>query len=659
MRSEDLKRIPGKIRMGRVKLLPAALLTVTLLFGPAGVRAEAASPSSSAPAAQASPQASVTQPPTPSDGSPVLVAQSSSSSAAPESVQTILQENSGATSTEDSSAGNSAEGDADDTVKGSFLVIYPDSLSGTDRDNLSAAAAVLTSLGDTADYVPAKKAAGALDDYDNIIWLPGTAETSDTSGSGKAEDAETGTAGAAEPGTPDAAASAAEPDAAGEAETNEAGASSDKHQMFLGSVPEWALQDSGATLTQSSAGESGAEAVYTFSGTRMETSVSLQDPVFLTNKEYEEGTVRIGSGSYPLASGWGNDRYLALQAYGSDFARALLTQEITLWQWPYLNSPHSYTEYVVLDEVYPFTDPDRLLKLVESMAEKKMNYVISVMPIYKHADYPAFQQFCEVLKYAQASGGAVILHSPLIQNGVDDGTLQDQLTTATENYFAMGVYPLALSIPSDWIFNDELHDTLGRYRTLFLEDMDAFEGREPSDLSTAKFLSLGSQLITPAIPLDHTGAGYLDCCATAVYLNIDEKDDEIAAAAAAVRDSSIPMQPLWDMNQTVYLNKGGYLFWDGSTLEVDGSYPDLTYRPEEYPENFDYKRNVYYRATADLAGQNRVLIIFSCFVLVLFVLLGIRSRKDMRRKFILPDDSGFENGPGAGEHEKADRKEEP
>ena len=53
-----------------------------------------------------------------------------------------------------------------------------------------------------------------------------------------------------------------------------------------------------------------------------------------------------------------------------------------------------------------------------------------------------------------------------------------------------------------------------------------------------------------------------------------------------------------------------------------------------WDKDFDYRRDVYYRFVANLTNQNNSLIIGSAVMLFIFVLLSIRSRKQMHRRFL-------------------------
>ena len=43
--------------------------------------------------------------------------------------------------------------------------------------------------------------------------------------------------------------------------------------------------------------------------------------------------------------------YIALQDYTDSFSSELLMQEIAQWLWPYESRMHTYTEYLVLDQL--------------------------------------------------------------------------------------------------------------------------------------------------------------------------------------------------------------------------------------------------------------------------------------------------------------------
>ena len=96
----------------------------------------------------------------------------------------------------------------------------------------------------------------------------------------------------------------------------------------------------------------------------------------------------------------------------------------------------------------------------------------------------------------------------------------------------------------------------------------------------------------------------------------------------------IPMQSLWGMEQAVYGTGSFVLLWDKSTLTVNGEQRFNTYVPAESGEPFDYRRNEYYRFVTNLSNENHFLIGVSAVVLVVFLFLAYRSRRQMHKRFL-------------------------
>ena len=479
---------------------------------------------------------------------------------------------------------------------GEILVIYPEEADRPGRaDSLSGIAEALFSLRYTADFAEAGSAAEIVDLYDWVIWCDVT--ESDRMKASLLENY-------------------------------------DGALMALGRGTH--LAERGIRTDPKQAGSVSGLAVYRFDETgESRSSVVMLDPGVLEEATETDGRVETAAGNLSLVSAREDFRYLPLTDYTTPFAQALLIREIARWRWPYDSRMNVYTQYVTLSPVYPFADLHRLKEMVDQLAERRMPFVISVMPIYEHADYPAMKRFCDMLRYAQTNGGAVILHAPVIQNRTDPKILAEQLTTATMNYLKQGVFPVALEIPSEWIFQEELSGILGRYKTLFLSELDAFASHRAGEYGLKDHIMQGHQQIVPSIRLDETGISHLSTHATAVYLDLSGKEtEELKTVVAAAAESPIPLQSLWDMEEAVYLDDGHYLLWDRNTLTVDGVQRFNLYAPYEEEENFDYKRDVYYRFVRNLAGQNHMLIGISIVVLILFMLLGRLSRRQMHRRFL-------------------------
>ncbi|MFR1374912.1 MAG: DUF2334 domain-containing protein [Eisenbergiella massiliensis] len=73
--------------------------------------------------------------------------------------------------------------------------------------------------------------------------------------------------------------------------------------------------------------------------------------------------------------------------------------------------------YLAVDEVYPFSDLDRLCAVADRLYENGIPFIVRVMPVYENLDYPAFERYAQILRYVQARNGTVLLHPPVVREG--------------------------------------------------------------------------------------------------------------------------------------------------------------------------------------------------------------------------------------------------
>ena len=78
------------------------------------------------------------------------------------------------------------------------------------------------------------------------------------------------------------------------------------------------------------------------------------------------------------------------------------------------------------------------------------------------------------------------------------------------------------------------------------------------------------------------------------------------------------------------------LYWNRSSLLINGEQKFLDYEPKEYDSQHDYQRNVYYRFVANIRNQNYFLIGISLVIVILFLVMGYYSRRQMHRRFLVP-----------------------
>lgn len=245
------------------------------------------------------------------------------------------------------------------------------------------------------------------------------------------------------------------------------------------------------------------------------------------------GQIFVGAQAFPLCQTAGNITHLAYFDPSQEAQCAFLSTLLQTWLWPYKNSPTAYGQYLVLDRVYPFADPERLLSLVEMLETENVPYVLCVMPIYANADYPAMKRFCEVLRYAQSRGAGIVMHVPqvtLVNVTVED--LQENIANAYSAYSRYGVYPLAIEAPDVWLMSEKGQDVLRGWRTVFLFRSDEALYGEKQAENTA--LRDGHQIVAPAYA---DATAFTNAYAQAIYLDPSEDIETLRTQVNRLKNS--------------------------------------------------------------------------------------------------------------------------
>jgi len=145
--------------------------------------------------------------------------------------------------------------------------------------------------------------------------------------------------------------------------------------------------------------------------------------------------------------------------------------------------------YVLIDEVYAFSDLDMLTRVADRFYDSGIPFIVRVMPLYDNLDYPAFQRFTQALLYVQSKGGSVALHDPFVRAYESEREPLAVRKARAETAFAeAGVKLLDMSLPPLAIRIDDIQgiksaslnfgtlpvDTMISY-TLFETDTDLDE----------------------------------------------------------------------------------------------------------------------------------------------------------------------------------------
>lgn len=342
------------------------------------------------------------------------------------------------------------------------------------------------------------------------------------------------------------------------------------------------------------------------------------------------GQIFVGAQAFPLCQTAGNITHLAYFDPSQEAQCAFLSTLLQTWLWPYKNSPTAYGQYLVLDRIYPFADPERLLSLVEMLETENVPYVLCVMPIYANADYPAMKRFCEVLRYAQSRGAGIVMHVPqvtLLNVTVED--LQKNIANAYSAYSRYGVYPLAIEAPDVWLMSEKGQDVLRGWRTVFLFRSDEALFGEKQAENTA--LRDGHQIVAPAYA---DATAFTNAYAQAIYLDPSEDIETLRTQVNRLKNSRTALKKLSDVEGIVYAGDLYVHFYPADGLYVNGQAASLAYQRFNYDEDYVYDRGFVQYMTEQIQASNKLILVFVAVACTIFIAGMIISRRTTRRQLL-------------------------
>ncbi|HEY5583981.1 MAG TPA: DUF2334 domain-containing protein [Ruminiclostridium sp.] len=328
------------------------------------------------------------------------------------------------------------------------------------------------------------------------------------------------------------------------------------------------------------------------------------------------GTIMTDGQSGPIYMREGRFSSLAVFDSKSTLLKAILTQQIALWKWPYDNELNSFAQYVVFDDVYPFSDTQKMMEVINMMKEMGIPYAITVMPIYQNGEYPVMKHFCEVLNYAQANDAAIFLKAPIINTNkptVED--INKSISIAFSAYCSYGVYPIAIEAPNNWIHEKMSQDILRRFSTVVLtpdQKENSWSGKDRYNT----IYSDGHQFIAPALTTGDMSDNLINAYPTAWFLNMDTNIDELREKLKKLQESFVPLKSLWSSAHTVY-TEDKVLTYKDNILTINEEVHSLEFTPFKYDVAFQYNRSIIGRMAESIDRENQKLIIVVWSVIIL------------------------------------------
>lgn len=414
------------------------------------------------------------------------------------------------------------------------------------------------------------------------------------------------------------------------------------HFMFVGNpfLKEYLDRTERYTKYTVHGGEVGTFTYYFDGQNEKQSLAALKEPIFYNGRkvDYQSGTMMVGAAEGYFCKTWDMITHITTGDLGNPLVKAAFSKELFYWMGE-RDQAVRQARYLVIDRVYPFQNQEELLRTIKELAENNIPFVISVMPVYDHGDYPAMQHFCEILRYAQAKGGAVILHAPIhhmMEFDVDQ--MNEAIATAMGVYIRQGVYPVGLQVPENWMSSRDTVEIMSRFETILIaEETDPWIETDWKEEKTNYVCRDQHQWIVPVVTLNEEDTGYMETHSTAVYLNLSEDMENLERIIESMKNSHVPIKNLWEASHSLWTTADTIVYENG-ILRVNGKETDKAFVPTEYEEEYAYQRNRRQRFSKDLTGENQKLAIAVAAMSILFIIFIIVARGNNRRRFFIKDE---------------------
>jgi len=171
-------------------------------------------------------------------------------------------------------------------------------------------------------------------------------------------------------------------------------------------------------------------------------------------KQYGSIQEMMSSSTSPYALIKGNYAYLSFYLKGdlSEWAAGYVLKD-------WMNVDQAGGMYVLLTEVYPFSDLELLREISDQLYQAGIPFLVSANPIFSNFDYPAAKRYAETLGYMQARNGSILIDAPTVSSqtiSADLSVLSSNIVSYINFLVEHSVVPLGATAELYW-FEDEYY----------------------------------------------------------------------------------------------------------------------------------------------------------------------------------------------------------
>ncbi|MBN1074427.1 DUF2334 domain-containing protein [Clostridium botulinum] len=293
------------------------------------------------------------------------------------------------------------------------------------------------------------------------------------------------------------------------------------------------------------------------------------------------------------------------------------------------NKEYEKNTYLYFDKVTPFNDLNVLIEEIDYLKKNGIPFFIEVPPVFKNENLSAMNRFAEVLRYAQANGGEIVLTLPqLVSLDVQGKNIEEKFDLGFKNYINYWIYPTAISISDYWLYRDDLKELLKKTDTIFIDS-----NVDIGILEFDKYNLSSYKNVIEKVNLENGNNLHNNVAVNiSSKLSINEfknKIKELLEKDIYFKDTHDISSSITIDNLNINSNKKGIFLNDKNVVQVQ--FIDS----EKYKTVVDgYENQRRDDVNISLDKTNKILVIISTVVVILFIIIALISFNIDKRKFL-------------------------
>lgn len=292
--------------------------------------------------------------------------------------------------------------------------------------------------------------------------------------------------------------------------------------------------------------------------------------------------------------------------------------------------------YILIDNVTPFIDLNDLVNKISYLHQNGIQFVVSTIPVFENTNFNSMKRYVEVLRYAEARGGTIIMHDPFLES--ENAPAEDIIRNCIigyKNYLDYWVYPVALDIPKAYLYRDDMKPLLSKSNTIFLQ-----EAEDTGILDFASFQNNRFSNVIQKINYENIDiSNYKDFENTAISIDNKNSYKDFKKIVSNLIDNGIYFNNPSYINSKVTLGNdalvagGNGIYLNDKPVTQNTFVNEKNFKEAISKDNKSIEPPKEEKKYINISNPGKVIVTVAIIACIIFLVIVILSRKIDRKKY--------------------------